>query len=89
MAKEEARARAAQLEAILDAITDGIYVYDGDANLVRTNSAAQRLNPGTAHDTNRAQSFEERIADMRIWDEQGLPVRRRTNPCGVSCAARC
>jgi signal transduction histidine kinase/PAS domain-containing protein len=80
MAKEEAQARAAQLEAILDAITDGIYVYDGDANLVRTNSAAQRLNPGTAQETNRAQSFEERIADMRIWDEQGLPVRPEDEP---------
>lgn len=79
-AKEEAQARAAQLEAILDAITDGIYVYDGDANLVRTNSAAQRLNPGTAQETYRAQSPEERSADMRIWDEQGLPVRPEDEP---------
>ncbi|MGH2484607.1 MAG: PAS domain-containing protein, partial [Ktedonobacterales bacterium] len=78
-AKDEAQARAAQLEAILDAITDGIYVYDGDANLVRTNSAAQRLNPGAAQDAYRAQSFDERIADIRIWDEHGQSVTNATN----------
>ncbi|HKV85748.1 MAG TPA: ATP-binding protein [Ktedonobacterales bacterium] len=79
-AKEEAQARAAQLEAILDAITDGIYVYDGDASLVRTNSAAQHLNPGTAQETYRARSFEERISEMRIWDDQGMPVRAEDEP---------
>lgn len=76
----ETQARAAELEAILDAITDGIYVYDRDAHLVRTNSAAQRLNPQTTQGQYLERRFEERIAPMRIWDESGRPVAPEDEP---------
>ena len=72
--EEETQSRTAQLEAILDAITDGIYVYDRNANLVRTNSAAQRLNPQTTRDDYLERRFGERIGPMSIWDEHGRLV---------------
>lgn len=75
-----AHARAAELEAILDAITDGIFVYDRDAHLTRTNAAAQRLNPQTRQGNYLERRFEERIAPIPVWDESGRPVAPEDEP---------
>jgi signal transduction histidine kinase/PAS domain-containing protein len=40
---EEARARAAQLAAVLDCIADGVLVYDREGRIVRSTPAADRL----------------------------------------------
>lgn len=78
--EDEAQARAAELEAILDAITDGIYVYDRGARLIRANTAARRFNPQTGQGAYLERDFEERIAPVRIWDESGHPVSPEDGP---------
>jgi signal transduction histidine kinase/PAS domain-containing protein len=74
-AAEEAQGRAAQLEAVLDAIADGVYVYDAEGHLIRANRAAHAFNPLTSRPDYLARPFNERItAGFEILDEQGRPV---------------
>jgi PAS domain S-box-containing protein len=74
-AAAEAQGRAAQLEAVLDAITDGVFVYDAEGHLIRANRAAHAFNPLTSRPDYLARPFNERItAGFEILDEQGRPV---------------
>ncbi|HEX6122653.1 MAG TPA: response regulator, partial [Ktedonobacterales bacterium] len=41
--KREATERASQLEAIIEAMSDGVFVYDSDGNVVHTNSALREI----------------------------------------------
>jgi PAS domain S-box-containing protein len=72
-AAHEAEARAAQLEAVFNAIADSIYVYDRDGNLIQTNVAAMRINPLTDEPTYLALPFGERIAAFDIRTAEGAP----------------
>lgn len=73
-AAHEADARAAQLEAIFDAIADSIYVYDLNGNLIQTNVAAMRINPLTDKPTYLALPLAERIATLDIRTVQGASI---------------
>ena len=73
-ARGEATARAARLDAVFNAITDGIYVYDADGQLIQTNRAANALNPGTAHAEYLARPFVERIEQFALRDTVGHPL---------------
>lgn len=77
---EEAAARAAQLEAILDAIQDAVYVYDRDGGLILTNAAARRINPKTTQGAYLGRAFEERIEQFDIRDAQGGPMAVEAMP---------
>jgi PAS domain S-box-containing protein len=39
--------RASEVEAIIEAMADGIYVYDSQGHLLRTNTSARSINPST------------------------------------------
>jgi K+-sensing histidine kinase KdpD len=82
-ARGEATTRAAQLEAIFNAITDGIYVYDAGGQLVQTNRAAHALNPSTEQSAYLERPFAERVERFAVRDAEGhliatdeLPVKR-------------
>lgn len=64
----------AQLEAVFDAITDGVYVYDRDGHLLRRNPAAYRVNPLLGQAEYLDRPFDERITGFDIRDETGQPL---------------
>src|SRR5207302_9103050 len=79
--RTEAMLRASQLEAIFEAVTDGLYVYDAQGRVLQVNSAARRLLRLDMHvdDTvYRSHTFEERTALFAPRDEHGqlLPPER-------------
>jgi PAS domain S-box-containing protein len=73
-AHTEAASRAAQLEAIFNAITDGIYVYDAGEHLIHTNRAAHALNPGTERSEYLERPFAERVEQFAVRDTAGHPL---------------
>lgn len=73
-------APAARLEAIFNAIADGIYVYDRDGRLIQTNTSARELNPQTQRDAYLERSVDERIAAIDVRDEQGRPLTLAASP---------
>lgn len=70
----DAERRASLLEAVFNAIADGVYVYDRDGHLVQTNAAARTVNPLTTHPDYLAHAFDERIAPFAVRDEYGQPM---------------
>lgn len=73
-AERAATAQANELQAIFDAMTDGVAVYDGDARLVRTNATFRATfafedRPGLA-----ALPVDERIVLFAPRDAAGLPL---------------
>jgi signal transduction histidine kinase/PAS domain-containing protein len=76
----EAEARAAQLEAVFDAITDGVFVYDRNGRLLQRNPAARRLNPLLGQTEYLDRPFDERITSFDIRDEAGRPLDPRDVP---------
>lgn len=76
-------AARAQLEAVFEAITDAIYVYDQEGRLIQSNGAAHSLNPSTTRGeylqrpfAERIQAFQPRDADGRPVPPSEIPVRR-------------
>lgn len=70
---DEAERRASQLQAIFDAITDGLYVYDAQGRLIETNAAVSEYDPIASAEGYRAQAFAERIQDIQPRDRTGNP----------------
>lgn len=78
--RDRYEAHAAQLEAVFDAITDGIYVYDRDGHLLRRNPAAHLTNPLLGHAEYLERAFEERITAFDVRDEAGKLLEPRDMP---------
>ncbi len=80
-AEHQAQAHASQLEAIFEALTDGVFVYDRHGSIVQVNTAARRLLALDVVPDYTARPLEERIAllDMRDTQGQSLP-RGRSAP---------
>ncbi|HEV8191248.1 MAG TPA: PAS domain-containing protein, partial [Ktedonobacterales bacterium] len=73
-AQQEASARAGQLQAVFDAMSDAVLVYDADANLLEMNSAARTLFrlDAVQPDPDLVQlPYAERVARANIRDMQG------------------
>ena len=72
---------ARQLEAIFEAIADGIFVYDKDGHLLRTNRAARDLLGLDAHPGYTALSLEGRgaLITQRYVQGRSLPLARWAN----------
>lgn len=70
----EALARTLQLEAVFEAITDGILVSDSKGNIIQTNAATRRLLHLDASPAFLSMSFEERIPLLKAVDENGKPI---------------
>jgi PAS domain S-box-containing protein len=67
----EAEARARQMEAVFEAITDGIMVNDKEGYMLNSNSAVKRILQIDEHINFIGLPFRERIKLLRAFDEQG------------------
>ena len=81
-AEHQAQAHASQLEAIFEAMTDGVFVYDRHGNLVQVNTAAQRLFALDVVPDYTARPLEERLALLNVHDTQGQSLSRGNSPPG-------
>ena len=76
LSEREAAARASELEAIFESITDGVFVYGIDQKIIRMNPAFRELIG--LHTQNEdafdALSSEERRTHLAMRDENGLPL---------------
>lgn len=76
-AQQEAATRAGQLQAVFDAMSDAVLVYDADANVREMNSAARALFRMDALPTDPEITrlpYAERVARSDIRDMQGRPL---------------
>jgi signal transduction histidine kinase len=76
-ARIDAEARARELEAVFEAVSDRLIVYDNNGGIVRLNRAAREALPIDGAADNSGEPFETRIAREyapRMLDGQPLPV---------------
>lgn len=67
--------RSKLLEAVFDAMTDGVIVYDRDGHMLRTNPANREiLGNEAAWNDYFARPIEERLQLLRFRDESGDPL---------------
>lgn len=72
--------RISQLEAVLEAMADGVFVYDQEGQIVQMNTAAgELLFPGVDIDF-AASSLQERLAFLQVRDVQGQPLSQQDWP---------
>ena len=69
---------AAEIEATIAAIADGLIVCDNRGTIIRTNAAADRLMGFSAAE--REMSSRERSASILLTDENGAPFAPGRNP---------
>ena len=74
-AEREAAARARELEAILEALTDGLVVYDAEGRILRSNTAARQLLGFEAHPEFATLPWKERAIRYIPLDAEGCPVQ--------------
>jgi PAS domain S-box-containing protein len=79
-AQQQAAERASETEAILEAMVDGVYVYDAQGHLLRTNAAAQTFNPLTRQSDYMVSSYPERFSSFHMRDEHGQPLELSDMP---------
>lgn len=78
--RKEAMERAQQLEAIIDAMSDLLFVYDSNRQLLYTSKSAQAILPLEQQPDFFSRSFVERIPIFQIRDEHGQPLPREQWP---------
>lgn len=76
----EALARASELEAVFDSITDSILIYDEHGLVHRSNSAARQLFALTNLPNYSSRSLTEYAAKLVIFDEDGAPLPAKELP---------
>lgn len=79
-ARAEAVARAHQLEAIFEAIGDGVIAYDRDGRVVRSNTAARTLLALDEDDDVTLHEGTEQAARFEMRDETGALIPRERWP---------
>src|SRR5947209_1526826 len=72
-AELEAAARARQLEAILEAVTDAVVVHDSEGQIILLNAAAERIHP-LGRTVYTLQTLPQRDSQFLPRDEQGQPL---------------
>ncbi len=72
--RRDARDQAAQLEAVLDAIGDGVYVYDIAGRILRANATGRALLPTDAHPDYLARPVADRLPVFAARDARGHPL---------------
>ena len=77
-AQEAVQRQAAELEAALSAIVDGLIVYDADGKVVRMNATAEDLMGFTADQQHMC--HEERMAQMHVEHQDGARYAREEFP---------
>jgi PAS domain S-box-containing protein len=71
--------RISQLEAIFEAMADGVFVYDQQGQIVQMNTAASELLLHGATDF-AARSLQDRLAQLAVRDLQGRLLSRQDWP---------
>jgi len=66
--------QAAQLEAIFEAMADGVLVHDAQGRVLRVNQAYRDLMGVEADPDHFARSIDERVRRLRVLNEQGHPI---------------
>lgn len=79
VARTESAQRAAELQAILDAVPDAIYIYDGTADRLRTNAAAAAQLALLAQPETHLAAFD-RAQRVTARVDQGTPAPIREWP---------
>ncbi len=79
-AQQLALKRASEIEAIFEAMADGVYVYDSQGHLTRTNSAAQNFSPLFRQSEYLARPFPERISSLQARDGNRQPLEYSNLP---------
>jgi PAS domain S-box-containing protein len=74
----ELETTAALLEAVIEAITDGVFAYNAEGYLQQVNSAGRAIMKKYTSDDNLALPVQQRIAKNVAYDEQGhiLPAEQ-------------
>jgi PAS domain S-box-containing protein len=65
----EVQRRATEMDAVLNAIADGIYVYDNEGRIIRTNKAAEEIMKYNSNDLHA--TMENRLPTIKVSDEFG------------------
>lgn len=73
--EQELAKRASEVEAIFESIADGVYVYDTQGRVIRTNSAAQTLYPLIRQRDYTERPFPERIDANGMKNGQGQTLQ--------------
>jgi len=81
-AEHQAQVYASQLEAIFEAMTDGVFVYDRHGSIMQVNTAARRLLALDVVPDYTARPLEERIALLDMRDTQGQSLPRGSSAPG-------
>ncbi len=79
-AEREAAARAGQLEATFEAITDMVLLYDKDGNVLYVNPAARDLYGDETRPEYYARAANERLSRYTVRNEQGQGLPREQWP---------
>src|SRR6266702_3388946 len=87
LARIDAIARAKQLEAIFEAIVDGVIVYDSEGRIQQMNSTAREIlavNSQPDYSTSvlddRFSLLRERLFPFKVLDDQGIPLSQEQWP---------
>jgi signal transduction histidine kinase/GAF domain-containing protein len=75
-AERVAREHASQLEAIFEAIPDGVFVYDREGRTIQTNSVARELLSRIFSSDLVRSSPQERFTQMLTTDDRGHPFEQ-------------
>lgn len=70
--------QVAELDATINAIADGLFIYDREGRVLRTNNAADRLLRMTPEE--RELSITERTAALRVTSPDGTPILADDSP---------
>ena len=74
LAAQEERARAGQLETIIEAISDAVLVYDASGQLTQANAAFREMAGIDERQDFVTQSVDERFSRLDVRDEHGYPL---------------
>ncbi|MEO8957039.1 MAG: ATP-binding protein [Ktedonobacteraceae bacterium] len=82
VSEQETRTRVSELEAIFEALTNGIALFNADGHAVHMNTALRELlaNVIQPDSTDSGISAEERLERLKLTDEQGQLLTAETSP---------
>jgi hypothetical protein len=63
--------RAGQLEAVIDAMADGVFIYDAEARLIRANKTAREIFALDLQPDYSSRPVHDRVSQTEIRNEQG------------------
>ena len=71
VAHTQAMERASQLEAVIEAMADGVFIYDAEARLLQANKTAREIFALDLQPDYSSRGVRERVSQTEIRNEQG------------------